>query len=462
MKKRKEMKKIARKTLKRHYWFLVAVCLMAAVIGAEYTNSLGTVQSHASQTLQETGIYHSNSVPGKEGLSDVLASILSNNIEKGSEISKELKAQFVEEDTVENIIFARNKGVLSHFINSITSGSILVSAVAAINSIINSSKFAVIILIVLGFLFVFLFWMCVRNIFKVVMRRIFLESRIYEKVSIQRICFLRELGKWWKASVSMLLFYMLKVLWGITIIGGIIKRYSYYLVPYIIAENPDISSRKAITLSRKMMNGHKWECFLNEFSFVGWNILGVVTLGLSSLLFSNAYRTAFFCEYYAEIRTESKTKKLPYSELLNDVHLFEKAELNRLAVAYCEIPDFACTEHVSLGNLSGIRKFSADVFGIALVQDDIEQAYQKEQAQLLLAERYSDVRSGNAYPTELSPIEHKNLNLNQNSEHYIRHYSVFSIILLFFTFSFTGWLWEVSLHLIADGTFVNRGALYGR
>ena len=55
--------------------------------------------------------------------------------------------------------------------------------------------------------------------------------------------------------------------------GGIIKKYSYYLVPYIVAENPDISALKAIKLSRNMMKGYKWKCFLYEMSFIRWDIL---------------------------------------------------------------------------------------------------------------------------------------------------------------------------------------------
>ena len=35
------------------------------------------------------------------------------------------------------------------------------------------------------------------------------------------------------------------------------------------------------------------------------------------------------------------------------------------------------------------------------------------------------------------------------------------MILIFFIFSIIGWLWEVSLHLIEDGTFVNRGVMHG-
>lgn len=42
-----------------------------------------------------------------------------------------------------------------------------------------------------------------------------------------------------------------------------------------------------------------------------------------------------------------------------------------------------------------------------------------------------------------------------------RKYSLINLILMFFMFSFFGWVWEVSLHLMNDGVFVNRGTMYG-
>lgn len=42
------------------------------------------------------------------------------------------------------------------------------------------------------------------------------------------------------------------------------------------------------------MNGHKFECFVYELTFLWWDILGIVTLGLTDLFYANAYKTAFF------------------------------------------------------------------------------------------------------------------------------------------------------------------------
>lgn len=44
---------------------------------------------------------------------------------------------------------------------------------------------------------------------------------------------------------------------------------------------------------------------------------------------------------------------------------------------------------------------------------------------------------------------------------YDKSYSLSTYILFFFSFAFVGWLYEVTLHLVTDGTFVNRGTMYG-
>src|SRR5699024_193673 len=44
---------------------------------------------------------------------------------------------------------------------------------------------------------------------------------------------------------------------------------------------------------------------------------------------------------------------------------------------------------------------------------------------------------------------------------YKRHYSIRTLILLFFAFSIAGWLWEVTLHIVTKGMLVNRGTMLG-
>ena len=63
-------------------------------------------------------------------------------------------------------------------------------------------------------------------------------------------------------------------LWSLLfVIPGLVKAYSYRMVPYILAESPDMDSREAFRLSREMMDGNKWEVFVYDLSFLGWYLL---------------------------------------------------------------------------------------------------------------------------------------------------------------------------------------------
>ncbi|MEG1335330.1 MAG: putative ABC transporter permease [Clostridiales bacterium] len=64
------------------------------------------------------------------------------------------------------------------------------------------------------------------------------------------------------------------------------------------------------------------------------------------------------------------------------------------------------------------------------------------------------------YPVELYPIaEVKPKKFPKFDYH--KKYSIKSLILLFFSFAFIGWCWEVGLFYFTEGTFINRGFLLG-
>ena len=52
----------------------------------------------------------------------------------------------------------------------------------------------------------------------------------------------------------------------------------------------------------------------------------------------------------------------------------------------------------------------------------------------------------------------KSIKINSD---YDQKYSVRNCILLFFTAAFIGYLWEVLIHIVKDGVFVNRGVMFG-
>ena len=70
-------------------------------------------------------------------------------------------------------------------------------------------------------------------------------------------------------------------LWSLLlVIPGIIKSYSYSMSYYILADHPELSAGEVRRRSIEIMRGNKWRLFCLQFSFIGWSILCVLTLGI--------------------------------------------------------------------------------------------------------------------------------------------------------------------------------------
>jgi uncharacterized membrane protein len=88
------------------------------------------------------------------------------------------------------------------------------------------------------------------------------------------------------------------------IVPGIVKTLSYAMVPYILAEDGvDVKNTDAITMSREMMDGHKMRLFMLYLSFIGWYILGALTLGILTVLYVEPYVQQTLALFYDDIKT---------------------------------------------------------------------------------------------------------------------------------------------------------------
>ena len=106
---------------------------------------------------------------------------------------------------------------------------------------------------------------------------------------------------WSVAIIAKLLQALYVFLWTLLfIIPGIIAGYSYSMTPYILAENPEMSAKDAIARSKELMQGHKWELFCLNFSFIGWDILCVLTLGIL-IIWINPYKHAALAAFYRSL-----------------------------------------------------------------------------------------------------------------------------------------------------------------
>ena len=112
-----------------------------------------------------------------------------------------------------------------------------------------------------------------------------------------------------------------------------IKTYSYAMTPYVLMEHPEYSANEAITESRRLMDGKKWNLFCLTFSFIGWRLIcsiqyiipavllytqgrlsGVTVLFLVGLmgplnigyLFLRPYEEAAFAAFYRDVRDEKR------------------------------------------------------------------------------------------------------------------------------------------------------------
>lgn len=109
----------------------------------------------------------------------------------------------------------------------------------------------------------------------------------------------------------------LKIVLGtlLFIIPGIYWSYCYALVPYLLAENPYLTTTRAMELSKEIMYGEKWHYFVLELSFIGWNLLCVLTLGIGSF-FLAPYKEATFAEFYAAMRSKAMNQGITSSQEL--------------------------------------------------------------------------------------------------------------------------------------------------
>ncbi|MBO5543806.1 MAG: DUF975 family protein [Oscillospiraceae bacterium] len=112
-------------------------------------------------------------------------------------------------------------------------------------------------------------------------------------------------ANYWHNFVVLFLRDIYLILWCMLfLVPGFIKMYSYAMVPYILAENPDMPANEVITLSRQMMNGNKGRAFLLDLSFIGWFLLGIVTAGLGFIFWTSPYISSSHAALYLKLKEE--------------------------------------------------------------------------------------------------------------------------------------------------------------
>ena len=400
---RKEIKKSGKRQLFRNWAAMVAVCFILAFTGAEFAGSVDFIGEFDPSAM----------LPDDQVV-----------IQQVSLSNWELMLEWLHIDPMDGThpMWAAADQNAAPLFDAVT------APFSAFFALLERSQFAGwldITLAVVGIAGGVWFSVWVLGALTVGSRRFFLESRVRDNISISAMFAPFGRGKWWNVTKAMLLRSIYQLLWCFTVIGFPIKYYSYRMVPYILAENPAVKPTEAIRLSRQMMDGSKWRCFVLDLTiYLHWTfipmviatVLGTVAglltgeivlcqsiaaalTGVLSLLFVNGYRSASYTAVYAALR---------------------QAQLDAGA--------------------PGSDAFIVPAFGEAMPEG--------KKPRLPDADVHLP-----ADPVFHFAQEHK--------LDYKRHYSIRTLILLFFAFSIAGWLWEVTLHIVTKGMLVNRGTMLG-
>ena len=138
----------------------------------------------------------------------------------------------------------------------------------------------------------------VTNVLEVGARKFFLENTS-EAVKIDALSYGFNGGNYMNIVKVQFMKNLYIFLWTLLfIVPGIIKSFEYYYVSYLLSEDPTLNYNDALEMSRRMTDGHKWDIFVLELSFIGWHILGAITFHIVDIFWTNPYQYATEAELY--------------------------------------------------------------------------------------------------------------------------------------------------------------------
>jgi uncharacterized membrane protein len=96
-------------------------------------------------------------------------------------------------------------------------------------------------------------------------------------------------------------------LWSLLLfVPGLIKSISYSMASFILAENPNMTAREALSESKRITDSYKMKLFVLQLSFIGWALLMPLTLGLLGIWLV-PYMSATMANAYLEIKQSAQS-----------------------------------------------------------------------------------------------------------------------------------------------------------
>ncbi len=265
---RKELKERAKKVFQLNYWKTVLVALLMVTVIGGGSGSAGALSGSVSGAAQSSVTIHQN--------------------EAGDEVKWDDNILSGDEEAVPELSLNENDAVADSSIPPVM-GAAMIAFIAIFLLVILAVSIAVGILLL--------------NPLQVGANRFF-NRNLNEKAQIRELVFGFD-HSYLNVVKIMFLKGLFEGLWTLLlIVPGIIKSYEYRMIPYLLAENPEMSKDEAFARSKEMMDGNKLKAFMLDLSFIPWNLVSVITLGIAGVFFVNPYILQTNAALYDALKTE--------------------------------------------------------------------------------------------------------------------------------------------------------------
>lgn len=110
---------------------------------------------------------------------------------------------------------------------------------------------------------------------------------------------------------------------GITVAIALPLSYTYTYAHMIMAEYPTLTPVEALRNSRTLMHGKRRRLFCLDFSFIGWILLSILTLGIG-FIFLAPYMHAARVAFYHDVANRDAAKETEFPSLDPDDYATEE------------------------------------------------------------------------------------------------------------------------------------------
>lgn len=283
--KRKEIKEKGKNTFKANFWKCVATALILVIVGGGTAGAFGGGGNAFSHRDEESAGHSINMVNEDWNFSfDADMNDDEGNISIGIGPSGE------QDESAEEITEAQEESEVIDIPAEAMVAFVVVMAVAAL------FIFAV-ALVIDAF---------IANPLELGCKRFF-RRNLDEPAAMSNIAFAFD-SNYKNTCKTMFLRDVYIVLWSLLfVIPGIIKSYEYKMIPYLLSENPEMTTEQAFAESKKLMTGNKWKAFVLDLSFILWDIASAATCGLLGLFWVAPYKASTQAALYEAIKYGTTT-----------------------------------------------------------------------------------------------------------------------------------------------------------